>query len=581
MKPFFLAAGSCSPSRKTRAPSADLCLQSLPVPPPPPTRLSVNLDDSAALEPVDVVKANRRVQPHPLTITPIPETEEDGKASPECTKTPRQHVSRPWREKPPTPTTPSRWTKASHTMTALQSEKVSGLLQHRSQVTRQVRRRIRAFDKRVAILSSGGRKTATKHAGENTSTGDAGDYTRLDSSWLADEEHEAADELEGMPFKVIGWSSQRGNFPAYNLLGTSSCWQSEIGMTRDQHLSFEVEDIPAPVVAIQMEVVTKEVTPKRCKLMFSTNSATGPWQTAWTFTVPESVAEKGSTVFYRSKEEVKEHVESAPWWRLVIFDNYGSQACVAIAAPLKLLVAARGEHVRMKHVRRNKITFLEDSFFAQKHLMSNLTPEERSDKRLATTYKINAAFIQQAHQQFDATENGKSGRWTKKDFCHWLLEFLPAKERSKLAPERMNFYWNRVDKDEETHCMDFEEFLIFYHVLNSTAAKYGRSIGEYVFPGLIKIPEGQSETQVEEGSKGSDVIALFAGSGQSKQDDHKNQQRRPSAFGGREEDDLALISLPAGRAGTKSSLPDFAGMDMSLISVRRQPKKVAPGSGPT
>lgn len=31
-------------------------------------------------------------------------------------------------------------------------------------------------------------------------------------------------------WQVISWSSQRGNFPAYNLLGTSSCWQSEIGM---------------------------------------------------------------------------------------------------------------------------------------------------------------------------------------------------------------------------------------------------------------------------------------------------------------------------------------------------------------
>ena len=70
---------------------------------------------------------------------------------------------------------------------------------------------------------------------------------------------------------------------------------------------------------------------------------------------------------------MKENAESAPWWRLVILDNYGSQAkntdteakqstqcamrrstcrgnflfllgeaCVAIAAPLKLLVSARG-----------------------------------------------------------------------------------------------------------------------------------------------------------------------------------------------------------------------------------------------
>lgn len=74
-----------------------------------------------------------------------------------------------------------------------------------------------------------------------------------------------------------------------------------------------------------MDFVTKEVTPKKCKLMFSTSSPMGPWQTAWTFVVPEIVADRGSSFFYKAKEEIKEGAEAAPWWRLAIADNYGSQ----------------------------------------------------------------------------------------------------------------------------------------------------------------------------------------------------------------------------------------------------------------
>ena len=86
--------------------------------------------------------------------------------------------------------------------------------------------------------------------------------------------------------------------------------------------------------------------------------------------------ERKSTFLTPYPQDMKENAESAPWWRLVILDNYGSQAnstdtratasetvhpmchsslnlrcnfvffveeaCVAIAAPLKLLVSARG-----------------------------------------------------------------------------------------------------------------------------------------------------------------------------------------------------------------------------------------------
>jgi len=559
------------PRRNPRPESAHV---SLPSPTPPATRLCAGTGPLPTVEgdPLQKLTQTNLAANYAATAATATTLSETPRLDREAS---HKQVSRPWRESPPKAlNSNSGWKSVKGALLALQNDKISDLVKQRSQVTRQVRDRIQAFDKRVAILSSGGRKVAANESAENNSAGDAGDFGRFESRWFADDDNEA-DELEGipgMPFKVTGWSSQRGNFPAFNLLGTSSCWQSEIGKTRDQHLSFEVEDIPAPVVAIQMEVVTKEVTPKRCRMMFSTNSATGPWQTAWTFTVPENVAEKGSTIFYKAKEDMKENAESAPWWRLVILDNYGSQACVAIAAPLKLLVSARGEHMRMKQIKRNTITFLEDSFFAQKHLMSNLTAEERFDRRLATKYNIEPTFIQKAHQHFDTAENRKTGLWTKKDFSHWLLEFLPLKERSKLAPERMTFYWNRLDKDEH-HCVDFEEFVIFLQALTSTAAKYSKSIPEFLFPDLVKQAEGFDNLD-EEGSKGA-VPTPAASNNQEKE---SKSRARQSVLGSEDFTAASLASLSRSRGRTsfnaqKGPAPNLDDLDMSLLAPRRSIKE--------
>lgn len=407
----------------------------------------------------------------------------------------RAKIRRPWRE-PPAPTSPksdplspkSRWKNAVDVITARNSD----LVKQRSNMSQSVRRRIRAFDERMAILANGGAKVA---AHENTdSESDPGDQKLLDFAFTM-EQKEEKEELVEMPCKVISWSSQRGNFPAFNLLGTSSCWQSEIGMTRDQHLTFELEDVPAPLVAIQMEVVTKEVTPKRCKLMFSTNSPMGPWQTAWTFVVPENVAERGLRFFNKSKEEMKSGMESAPWWRLAMADNYGSQACIAIAAPLKLLVEQRGDHARLKQVKKTTISSFLDTFsFGQARLVSNLSAEEKMDKRLATTYKLDPEFIAEAHEHFNAMDRTKCGRWNKKDWQTWMVQFIPPRERNKATSERMTFFWNRMEKDAD-FAIDFEEFVIFLHVLNKTAEGFQMSFGELLFPGIVKkeVPEGQEE----------------------------------------------------------------------------------------
>ncbi|CAE7365839.1 Fig4, partial [Symbiodinium necroappetens] len=183
---------------------------------------------------------------------------------------------------------------------------------------------------------------------------------------------------------------------------------------------------------------------------------------------------------------------------------------------------------------------------------------------LATKYNIEPAFIQKAHQHFDTAENRKTGLWTKKDFSHWLLEFLPLKERSKLAPERMTFYWNRLDKDEH-HCVDFEEFVIFLQALTSTAAKYFKSIPEFLFPDLVKQAEGFDNG--EEGPKGP-VMPSASNSQES-----KSLRARQSVLGSEDSD---LASLSRSRAWTsiaqKGPAPNLDDLDTSLLAPRRSIK---------
>ena len=45
--------------------------------------------------------------------------------------------------------------------------------------------------------------------------------------------------------------------------------------------------------------------------------------------------------------------------------------------------------------------------------------------------------------------------------CSVVARFLPLKERSKLAPERMTFYWNRLDKRPDRTSHGLSEVQIF------------------------------------------------------------------------------------------------------------------------
>jgi len=294
------------------------------------------------------------------------------------------------------------------------------------------------------------------------------------------------DELEEVPFKIVDCSSARASFPATNLIDTTSCWQSEIAKTQDQYVTIELEVMPIPIVAVQILPVTKDSCPWKCKVLCSNVSATGPWEEVWRLKVPEAHAEHGQPYLSRAPTPGQDEPEIvAPWWRLVVIENYGSEACIAVGGPLKLFSSQRCDRTLLKYYRKDRVSFLDVTSYhaAQDRNSEMLSPEAKMMNRMTNTYTIDIEFIETAYAQFLEADRQRFGVLSRIDWEHWMLQFLPAKDRPKIQPERISFFWRQVDKDD-SNGVDFEEFLIFYNAIDEAAKASEKSISDFLFPGF-------------------------------------------------------------------------------------------------
>ena len=167
------------PRRNPRPESAHV---SLPSPTPPATRLCAGTGPLPTVEgdPLQKLTQTNLAANYAATAATATTLSETPRLDREAS---HKQVSRPWRESPPKAlNSNSGWKSVKGALLALQNDKISDLVKQRSQVTRQVRDRIQAFDKRVAILSSGGRKVAANESAENNSAGDAG-HKSVESPW--------------------------------------------------------------------------------------------------------------------------------------------------------------------------------------------------------------------------------------------------------------------------------------------------------------------------------------------------------------------------------------------------------------
>jgi len=88
-----------------------------------------------------------------------------------------------------------------------------------------------------------------------------------------------------LAFSVVDWSSQRPEFPASSLESSKGRWETVPSQVKNAFLTFELENGPSTVNAIECGTCDVLACPRRCRVQYCQRSSKGPWVDAWKFTV--------------------------------------------------------------------------------------------------------------------------------------------------------------------------------------------------------------------------------------------------------------------------------------------------------
>lgn len=359
------------------------------------------------------------------------------------------------------------------------------LLRSRLNATRLTEMRVSKFDGRVCNLS---KLTQDLEDDEFACNEQQNGLTESEVDGRGDSH--AEDGLDEVPYKLVEASSERSGFLPTNVIESRSCWQSEVNHNENQFLTFELQVMPVPVIALRLSLVAKDVTPKHCQMQYSTRSEDGPWKLAWSFTVPELVAHR-CTSFLSKHPDPQEMLRNeepgvvAPWWRLLMLDNHGSPVCVALAPPLKLYSAC-AEYIQLRYHSRKetKKMTLEGMLDGLAEVQEDIpeAPQYHSCKlkQLSMSYGIDEDFVRKAYAAFDRRDKTRFGLWTKQDWCAWMYDVAQVTD-AELPEERLEFFWRQLDQDGSGG-VDFEEFLLFYNWCTDTARYNQKTLEEFICP---------------------------------------------------------------------------------------------------
>lgn len=510
---FVRASAFCNPARPTTPrsrhmrPHLDLDC-TFPLPDPPPTRLVPRRPFSALIR-KQVTKAAGEEQlvarkGSDETAPPPPAELKSTRRGAICVVPNKKAINKAMKDRMPLK-------KGIHVEDLVDHHVGMQLLRSRLNATRLTEIRVLKFDGRVSnlrqlVLQNFEDEDAFGNSSQQIANEPEGDVRAGDRS---------EDGLDEIPYKIVEVSSERNGFLASNLIESQSCWQSEVNHTHDQFLTFELEVMPVPVTAIRLTLVSKEVTPKSCRMLYSTRSEDGPWKLAWNFTIPELTAHRSSSFLARhpNPQDLLRNEQPglvAPWWRLVMLDNYGSQVCVALASPLKLYSSC-GEYIHMrqhsrKETRKTTLAGMVDALdLAGAIEDSGASPQQHVGKlkQLSISYAIDLDLVQEAWDIFDGRDKTRFGLWTKTDWCHWMCDLASNAQESKLPEDRLEFFWRQLDQDSSGG-LDFEEFLLFYQWCTETARYNNKTLAEFISPLSVKAMSFETKNSQSSGF-GSDA----------------------------------------------------------------------------
>eukprot|EP00930_Biecheleria_cincta_P070426 TRINITY_DN58060_c0_g1_i1.p1 TRINITY_DN58060_c0_g1~~TRINITY_DN58060_c0_g1_i1.p1 ORF type:complete len:598 (-),score=91.76 TRINITY_DN58060_c0_g1_i1:37-1830(-) len=513
---FVRASAFCNPARPTSSRSryirAHIDLDcTFPLPEPPPTRLAPRRPFSALIK-----KHVAKIEAEEQALARKGDVDNEATPlSPAHLRNRRAGIIVVPKKKPTNKALKGRMPlkKGIHVEDLVDHHVGMQLLRSRLNATRLTEMRVWKFDSRVSQLQKLVRDFEDEDFAGNSPLQIANE---LEGD--ARSEPRPEDGLDEIPYKIVEVSSERGGFLASNLIESRSCWQSEVNHAQEQFLTFELEVMPVPVTAIRLALVSKDVTPKNCQMLYSTRSEKGPWKLAWNFTIPEWLAHRSSGFLAKHpdpREMLRNEVPGlvAPWWRLVMLDNYGSQVCVALASPLKLY-SSGGEYIHMRnhsHRETRKTTLegmVEELAVTQGENVPPLHPVGKLHQ-ISISYGIDLDFVQEAHAVFDGRDKTRLGLWSKQDWCEWMRDLTSAVRTSALPEERLQFFWRQLDQDSSGG-LDFEEFLLFYQWCTDTARYNHKTLAEFISPIPVKAesfdppPSGKAATS-ESSGLGSDA----------------------------------------------------------------------------
>jgi len=390
--------------------------------------------------------------------------------------------------------------------------------------------------------------------GDNAADGVKGD----DEDETVGDDDEALFEID---YKVERHSSHQAQDVAAKLKEDKGRWHSAPGNIKNEFIVFALQDGPGTVSGIEFALVETMISPRRCRVQYSSNNMLGPWHEAWNFSVDSPGGRKHfknvhaygyyssqfcsaisefcggklhawqllsptgadrinldelMAVYKRLQQQLQREGGSSPaaaqiatilaidprfifrecdlkkkgqieigdlladepprptsvWWRLLILDNWGSTAGIAIGAPLKLL------STEYQDPKRRKVSFeggapesapssdkarrlFEPSAQTQPQDVPQARPELKYIRRMSLQHHMSMYDVQEVLAQFQRVDSDSSGKISRQEFVNLLVRLFEMKDISDLSESRQEHLW-RMAAGPESAELDFEGFLQFY-----------------------------------------------------------------------------------------------------------------------
>lgn len=278
-------------------------------------------------------------------------------------------------------------------------------------------------------------------------------------------------ELELVPLKLIGFSSQRdnGRHAALNLVtgDPGTLWES-VGPP-EQSLVFDCGSEKL-VCGLVLRCLGTKADPKDVCLLRSDN-VDGPWIIVRRVFVAAGPHHRDK----RKHEFIFQPGGADRYWRLVIHQNWGASQHVNIFAPLQMMALPAIDEVRDFELdllpEALQFTKIEEAGGRRSLTLLfsealNLTKEDREVRNIARKHGIPLDYADRVRDEFRKFNPGNELCYS--DFAALVTAMVSGgPQRSEFAdiPEtRLRHLWHEVDVQGDGQ-VDFEDFLVWFHAM--------------------------------------------------------------------------------------------------------------------